>query len=147
MKHTCRIARDALTAAWLCAAAATAQDGLVYQGMIRQTTLTKVTGIVVSPDGRHLYITSSKATVATMKRDPATGLVDPGAVLESYADPDSRRHRLSSADNITVSPDGRHVYLSADRDGRAVYGFTRNSESGALTFAGSVSGPRPLAPV
>ena len=82
--------------------------------------LDEVWGIAVSPDGRNVYHVSAKVNAMGInRRDPATGRLTPlagrrgcfirGGVLGC---PEGRG--LSVAVAVTVSPDGRNVYVASE---------------------------------
>jgi 6-phosphogluconolactonase (cycloisomerase 2 family) len=73
--------------------------------------------VALSPDGLNVYVTSS-AGLTVFARDPTSGALSLLAVDESIG-----------GATVTVSPDGRHVYV-----GLVV--FAREPSSGALTFVG-----------
>jgi DNA-binding beta-propeller fold protein YncE len=98
---------------------------------------------VVSPDGRNLYATGRDSdAVVALRRNPSTGGLrqlagaagclaeNPAAELGCAALPG-----LDRASGIVVSPDGRHVYVSAV-DSDTVVAFARDAQSGALQPAG-----------
>ena len=97
-------------------------------------------GIAVSPDGHNVYVASdlSRALVV-LARNPASGALTPaGCVGNTGNGPPSCTDAdgLKNATGVTVSPDGRSVYVAAVDD--AVVVFARNLTSGALTPAGCV---------
>jgi DNA-binding beta-propeller fold protein YncE len=82
--------------------------------------LDEVWGIALSPDGSNLYAVSSKVnTLSAMSRDKATGRLDqlPGRYgcfirAGGFGCPDGRG--LTVAVAVTVSPDGRSVYVASE---------------------------------
>ncbi len=95
------------------------------------TALSGASGVAVSPDSRHLYVTAALDDAVTVfARDPVSGaLTFVQAVLES----DPLVDGLDGAIGVTVSPDGRHVYVTGEQDD-AVVAFARDEATGALTF-------------
>ncbi len=104
--------------------------------------LNGVDALAISPDGRYLYAVSyglgpGTDSVVTLQRDPRNGAVRPlpgthvclqslpGSGCRALAD-------LEGASAITISPDGRFVYIASELSG-AVRVFLRNSSTGALT--------------
>lgn len=88
-------------------------------------------GLAISPDGKHLYATgATDGALAVFERDATTGLLTPIEVqLESSPAVDG----LAGAVAVTLSPDGRSVYVvSRDDDSLAV--FARDRQTGKLTF-------------
>lgn len=85
----------------------------------------------LSPDGRHVYVAGYlDDAVAVFARNAETGALTFGSLVrDGVAGADD----LNGATHVTVSPDGRHVYVSAYIDD-AVSVFSRNAATGALTF-------------
>lgn len=108
------------------------------------------TALALSPDGRHVYVTSSgKRTffniivqdqtvgaLSVFEREPDTGDL---RFVEAYFDDIGDDNGLSGAASVNLSPDGRHVYVLGlpleDRyPGPATLAvFRRNGISGHLT--------------
>jgi DNA-binding beta-propeller fold protein YncE len=103
--------------------------------------LNGVAALVVSPDGRSLYAVSyglapGEDSVVTLQRDPRTGALRPlsgnGSCVQSLPGRDCPPVAgLEGATAITISPDGRFVYVASELSG-AVRGFARDSSTGAL---------------
>jgi 6-phosphogluconolactonase (cycloisomerase 2 family) len=96
--------------------------------------------VAVSRDGEHAYISSVKSdAVAAFDRNTTTGKLTQlagiaGCVSETGtggACADGRA--LIDVDSVTVSPDGRNVYLAAGYETYAVAVFARDTTSGAIT--------------
>jgi DNA-binding beta-propeller fold protein YncE len=93
---------------------ATAADGCAPARALRG-----VGAIALSPDGGTLYATTAGSrSVAVLRRAPATGwLVQPagadGCVNATGADGCLALASLTRPSAITVSPDGRHVYIGS----------------------------------
>lgn len=90
-------------------------------------------GIVLSPDGKFVYVASEGAdTLTTLKRDPKTGELD---VLEILKHKDGQVQGLNGAFSLAVSPDGKFLYLSSGRftgtDGITVF---KRKKDGKLEF-------------
>ncbi len=87
--------------------------------------------VTVSPDGRNVYVASSRPdhALVVLARHP-TGELAP---LEAHHDDTSRVDGLRDAHFVTVSPDGRNVYVAGRGDG-AVAVFARDLTSGQLEF-------------
>jgi len=85
----------------------------------------------VSPDGKHVYIASEgDSAVAIFSRDATTGaLTYLGLVKEGF----DVIGGLSGANDVVVSPDGKHVYAVGAADD-AVVVFARDAMTGALTL-------------
>ncbi len=87
--------------------------------------------ISASPDGKHLYVASSgDDAVAAFSRNPITGAV---GFVEAEVDGVGGVEGLDFARGVTVSPDGKHVYV-VSRDDDALAVFSRDPSSGALSF-------------
>jgi 6-phosphogluconolactonase (cycloisomerase 2 family) len=95
--------------------------------------LSGATGVVVSPDGKHLYATGCKDdAVAIFERDPTTGVL---TYLSAVFDDVGGVDGLDGAELAALSPDGQSLYVSGMiEDELAV--FARDRSSGALRFLG-----------
>ncbi len=106
-------------------------DGACANG----TALEGVSGVTVSPDGAHAYVTAGKdGAVAVFARDQATGALTQTSCNLYAAPADSscaKASGLADATEAEVSPDGRFVYVTAIRS-EAVSVFARDGSSGAL---------------
>jgi DNA-binding beta-propeller fold protein YncE len=108
----------------------------------RLPALNGVDALAVSPDGRQLYAVSyglapGTDSLVTLERDPRSGGLRalpgtracvqslPGSGCPAFAG-------LEGARAITISPDGRFVYVASEVSG-AVRGFVRNRATGVLT--------------
>lgn len=100
-------------------------DGLVYPR-----------GIQSSPDGRFVYtVTSDGHTVTGFARTPGSGSLAPytgNCVADSVKPGCSRATQLHGATDLTLTRDGRFVYVAAFK-GDAVTAFTRDRATGVLT--------------
>jgi len=91
------------------------------------------TAIAVSPDGEHLYVTShNDASVAAFSRDIATGKL---TFVEIEKNGVGFTDGLAGAKDVTISPDGSHVYVAGEID-NTVAVFSRHATTGALTWLG-----------
>jgi 6-phosphogluconolactonase (cycloisomerase 2 family) len=87
--------------------------------------------VTVSPDGKHVYVAAGADDAVTVfSRDSMTGLL---TYVEFHQDGVLGVDGLESPIHVSVSPDGRHVYVSAAAED-AVAVFSRDSSSGSLTF-------------
>ena len=85
----------------------------------------------VSPDGRHVYVAArNDNAVSVFSRNPATGAL---TFVEIQQDGVGGVDGLANATFVTLSSDGRHVYVAASAD-NAVAVFSRDWNTGALTF-------------
>jgi DNA-binding beta-propeller fold protein YncE len=116
--------------------------------------------IAVSPDGTNVYvvggvsgnnIAESFGTIAILKRNPTTGeIADTGCLSSDGTDGHgtasgrcTQTDSLLGADGVTVSADGKTVFVSSHASA-SVVAFARNSTTGALTRLGCFQGtPRP----
>ncbi len=104
--------------------------------------LSGVGALALSPDGRYLYAVSyglkaGTDSVVTLQRDPRSGALRPLAgthgCLQSVPGSGCRALAgLEGASAITISKDGRFVYVASELSG-AVRAFARNSSTGVLT--------------
>ena len=119
-----------------------------------------VSSVVVSPDGTFAYAASLYSsnvsstgtftsapggTITTFSRNPTTGALseigcirDQGAPINPITMPCSTAAPgLQAAKTITLSPDGRFMYVAA-LESDAVTVLARNATTGALSFVGCV---------
>lgn len=97
-------------------------------------------GVVVSPDGAHVYVASAVSNaVAEFSREPSTGELTQVGCIEEYGEQvcyDGRA--LLGPTAVAIAPNGRHVYAaSPGYDGVAV--LSRNPETGRLNSRGCIS--------
>ncbi|MCH5377268.1 MAG: beta-propeller fold lactonase family protein, partial [Planctomycetes bacterium] len=87
--------------------------------------------VAISPDDAHVYVTGQVSdSLVVFARDPATGML---SFVEAEKDGVGGVNGLNSASGLTVSPDGKHVYVASRLDdGIAV--FSRNPVDGRVTF-------------
>ncbi len=89
-----------------------------------------VQAIAISPDGGHLYAASETGSeVAVFGRSIVTGELTWAA---TYRDGVGGNEYLGGAYDVSVSPDGKHVYVAGYVDG-AITVFLRDIDSGLLT--------------
>lgn len=119
--------------------------------------------IAVSPDGTNIYIVGGIAgdnvaqsfgEIAILKRNATTGEIAPDGCLSSDGT-DGREGAtgictptpsLLGADSVTISSDGRTVFVGASSSG-SVVAFAREPSSGALSRLGCYQAtPRPGSP-
>ncbi len=121
------------------------------------TGISDPSGILLTPDGRHLYVASGDdASVVRMFRNRRTGALSWGGCLAGNADlgPAGLNNctrlvpaaasggdgsGLAGAESFALSPDGRQLYVSAVSDDAIVRLF-RNRRTGRLTWGGCVAG-------
>lgn len=89
---------------------------------------------VVSPDGKHVYVTGSiDSAVVVFARDLATGNL---TWRQQHTDDVGGIDGIAGADALAISPDGSHLYVTGPSENKIAL-FSRNAGSGALTFVGS----------
>ncbi len=100
--------------------------------------LRDATGVVVSADGKSVYVASGSGAVAIFQRASNTGALsqDPGTAGcisdDDLKDACQRGKALKEAAGVAVSPDGKSVYVASEGF-NAVAIFNRNTATGALT--------------
>jgi 6-phosphogluconolactonase (cycloisomerase 2 family) len=108
--------------------------GTVHEAPAGAVGLRRPVALAISPDGAHLYTASAADdAVAVFARDPMTGrLTFIEAQLEGVAGVTGIGGPAGPR-AITLSPDGRHVYVAAAGDD-AVAVFSRDPATGRLAF-------------
>lgn len=87
--------------------------------------------VIVSADGAHVYVSGEyDNAVGGFSRDGATGQL---SFIEAQRDRYSSADGLYGVVDVTVSPDGNHLY-AAGYDDDSVAVFARNNSTGQLTF-------------
>ena len=87
--------------------------------------------IAVSPDGKHAYACGKDDdALAALSRNGSTGHL---AFIEKYADGINGVDGLNGADDLVISPDGKHIYVNSFWD-HAVAVFDRDASTGVLTY-------------
>src|SRR2546423_2899315 len=102
--------------------------------------LSGAAAVVVSPDGRNVYLASYDAdALVSFARDPATGLLKGlGCVSDDGTDRQcASGNALRGADALAMSSDGRWLYVAA-AGSDAVLSFERDPATGILTQRGCV---------
>lgn len=93
--------------------------------------LSRAHAVTVSPDGAHLYAAGyGDHAVAVFSRNAATGQL---TFVEVQKDGAGGVDGLYGARDVSVSPDGAHVYVAGYLED-AIAVFARNSVTGALSF-------------
>lgn len=105
--------------------------------------------IAVSPDGRNVYVASSRSNaVAVFRRNPKTGALGQpsgaaGCVAAKGASGCGKAIGLNGPNSVAVSANGRNVYVTS-RGSNAITAFRRDRSTGALHqlpgAAGCISG-------
>lgn len=93
--------------------------------------LSQPQGVVVSPDGRHVYVaTENDDSLLAFSRDTETGRVE---LIEVEFDGTNGVDGLERARQVVISPDGKHLYVAAETDD-AVSVFSRDRATGEVAF-------------
>ena len=118
------------------------ERGCIHQTGINRCAVgravTSPQDIVVSPDGRHVYVASfGSNAVAAFARDSGSGRLEQlpgrrGCVGHLGAAPCSTGRALARPSALAISPDGHNVYVAA-AGSNALSVFARNRRTGALT--------------
>ena len=123
---------------------ATGGDGRVGSDGLcqRANALRGASALAFSPDGRFAYVAATGSNaVSWFERNADTGaLTQRGCVKHVFGvgEACSAGYALDGAAGVAVSPDGKHVYVAAERS-NAVAVFTRDETTGALTEVGCIS--------
>lgn len=102
-------------------------------------------GLAISPDGKSIYVVSrSHDAIVRFDRSLVNGaLTKQGCIRDSdngsSATCGPTQQGLDGAHNVTVSPDGKSVYVAAGGTGGGVVRFDRDTLTGALTGQGCIS--------
>ena len=124
------------------------------EGCSAATGLRNTAYLALSPDGRNLYATARDSnSVVSFRRDAVSGKLTQLKGGAGCFDNQGGTHNpsctgipgLVTASGITVTPDGRSVFVAAP-DSAAITTFRRNLGSGALTRVGCISGSQSLPP-
>ena len=105
-------------------------DGFCVNG----DALLGASALAVSPDGRHVYVTSHTSNgIAWFARDAATGALAQSGCIKEFPRADRCRagFGVERTSGVAVSADGKHVYVTAANPG-AVSAFSRDPDSGDL---------------
>ncbi|MCX5673192.1 MAG: beta-propeller fold lactonase family protein, partial [Planctomycetota bacterium] len=87
--------------------------------------------VTLSPDGKHVYAAGAEDNaVAVFSRDTKTGQLSFQQVLK---DGEGGVDGLAGAYSVTISGDGKHVYVAGFHD-NAVAVFSRDTKTGQLSF-------------
>jgi DNA-binding beta-propeller fold protein YncE len=88
-------------------------------------------GVAVSPDGTNVYVAGFvSSTVAVFRRDTTSGALTFTQVkINGFEGVDG----IDGASCVTVSPDGKHVYVTGQNENALVL-FARDGTSGELSF-------------
>jgi DNA-binding beta-propeller fold protein YncE len=101
--------------------------------------------LAISPDGRNLYVASSKSNaIAVFSRDARTGGLTQGSgtagcITLLGGGGCAKATGLAAPNSVAVSADGKNVYATS-LAGNAVLALRRNPSTGALTQLGNGAG-------
>ncbi len=90
--------------------------------------------VAVTPDGRHVIVAASFGVangLVVFSRDATTGEL---TFIEALADGAGGVDGLDGANEVAVTPDGRHVLVTAGHADHSIAVFARDQTSGELTF-------------
>jgi DNA-binding beta-propeller fold protein YncE len=102
--------------------------------------------VAVSPDGASVYVAAGADGAIAIFRRAADGSLTPqGCVGDAGTTtcgtgPDDRQEGLDGVADLTVTPDGRHVFAVSPVEGTIVH-LRRDPSTGALTPGGCYDGP------
>jgi 6-phosphogluconolactonase (cycloisomerase 2 family) len=100
-------------------------------GVATQPPVHLPANLAVSPDGAHVYVTSSiDNALNVFTRNAMTGALE---LVLSYVDGIGTSHGLSGANDVELSGDGAYLYVTASLD-NSVSVYARDAGTGALTF-------------
>ena len=111
---------------------------LTYGGMLKDEVngvdgLDSASGLTLSADGKHAYVTGyADSAVGWYERNSTTGTLTYGGMLKDGV---GGVDGLDGAQGVTLSPDGKHAYVTGYGD-NAVGWYERNVSTGALTYGG-----------
>lgn len=131
----------------------------LFDGVGGVDGLDSVDDIVVSPDGKHVYVVSGKSlpnltqgddAIAAFARDtdPISPTFGELTFIEALFDGVGGVDSLHEVAELDISPDGKHIYTAAETDGAIgsqpaddwLGVFARNATTGRLTFVEAPAG-------
>jgi 6-phosphogluconolactonase (cycloisomerase 2 family) len=105
------------------------------QGMGGVDGLTDGVSVLVSPDGKHVYVVAlTDSAVSVFGRDSATGAL---TFVEVQKQGTGGVTGMDQPSEGTITSDGAHLYIASPSD-NSIAIFSRNPTTGALTFVGNV---------
>lgn len=118
-----------------------------YQGGSADLGMNAPSGIVVSSDGKSVYVANrSNSMITVFNRDTQTGVLTYGGFInsttiaadtDSAAQPSDNRYLLELQD-IVISPDGKYVYVGSGQQSTLTV-FSRDATDGSLTYVSTLS--------
>ncbi|MEZ5102402.1 MAG: beta-propeller fold lactonase family protein [Thermoleophilia bacterium] len=117
------------------------EEGLTWKQNATGTAMSFPTGVVVSPDGKNVYVTSSASNaLVTFTRAGDGTLSFLNCINTSGAGGCTGSTKpIDLPHSVLVSPDGRFVYVSTQTSD-SVVAFSRDASTGALTNVGGAGG-------
>lgn len=103
------------------------------------SSMVKPGGLVISPDGKHLYVVNSgraaePGSVVSFSRNTNGRLT----FLDAFKDGVNDIEGLSTAQDIAITPDGKNLYVVSNNvvgsNNKGLVQFSRDAESGQLYF-------------
>ena len=108
-------------------------NGFIEEGLGGLDGLDGALNLTISSNGNHVYVISSENdSVSWYSRKESNGALTYGGFLKDGV---NGVDGLDYPCEVSISPDGKHVYVIAAND-NAISWFTRNSVSGELTYGG-----------
>ncbi|MFC1726539.1 beta-propeller fold lactonase family protein, partial [candidate division KSB1 bacterium] len=87
--------------------------------------------VKVSPDGKHVYVSGyDEAKLGVFRRNINTGEL---TFVEAETDGSGGVTDMAGTWGISISPDGKHLYVAAETD-HGLTAFSRDPSTGVLTF-------------
>jgi len=108
-------------------------------GCVTAHDLSGSSNVIVSPDGRNVYVLSANALLG-FRRDPSSGaltqIAGPTGCLRTTASADCRQVGFSTPTDIVITPDGSSVYVS-NFGSSTILEFDRDAAGGLTPKTGS----------
>ncbi|UCJ16346.1 beta-propeller fold lactonase family protein [Pseudomonas sp. MM211] len=117
-----------------------------YQGGSADLGMNAPSGIVVSSDGKSVYVANrSNSMITVFIRDTQTGVLTYSGFINRTtiaADSDSgvqpSNNYLEELQDIVISPDGKYVYVGSGQQATLTV-FSRDAADGSLTYVSTLS--------
>jgi len=110
-----------------------------YAACTQGRELAGADAVAVSPDGKNVYVASpSDSAVVVFDRDPVTGELTLSSGVDGCINSDGSNSctsglALEAATSVTVSPDGKNVYVASSGPNGGIAVFDRDPGTGDLT--------------
>jgi DNA-binding beta-propeller fold protein YncE len=121
------------------------QNAITADGCLAVKPLIDPRGIVVSPDGKHVYVgANGSGAVVVLNRDKKTGVLTKASCVSNGSVSDCAHPvtPLVGPEALAISKDGKHVFvavLPASAANAAVVAFSRDKTDGSLTRVNCIS--------